>query len=297
MFVPITPCRLADLRPAPDTVGPRSAALGPAETYTLSGWGTVGNCTLPSGTAALSLNVTALNPSAATYLTLFPADATRPLTANLNPTPGQPPTPNAVTVDLNSTGQFSIYNLAGDVGVVVDVVGYYDDHDHDDRYYTKAQVDAAVAAATAAATAAAAAAATEAATEAAKPVVYATGSGGVVGFPAIATTPLDVATLDLPAGAYVLSANLVANNNTPAATATVGCSLTLGATLLGGLYDGSLVLNSNGGAGERESIAFNGAGTLAAPGTARLSCQTTSTIGNYLGASIVATSVGSVTAP
>ena len=30
--------------------------------------------------------------------------------------------------------------------MIGDVVGYYTDHDHDDRYYTKAQVDAAVAA-------------------------------------------------------------------------------------------------------------------------------------------------------
>ena len=36
----------------------------------------------------------------------------------------------------------SFYNLAGTVNVGADIVGYYVDHTHDDRYYTKAQADA-----------------------------------------------------------------------------------------------------------------------------------------------------------
>ncbi len=134
IYKPITPCRLADTRPAPDNVGPRTSPLGPEEAYTLTGWGTVGNCTLPNGTAGLALNVTAVAPSQETYLTIYPTGVTLPLTSNLNPAPGQPPTPNAVNVDLNASGQFNVYNKYGSVHVVVDVVGYYDDHNHDDRY-------------------------------------------------------------------------------------------------------------------------------------------------------------------
>ena len=93
VYVPISPCRLADLRPAPDTVGPRTAPLGPGETYTLDGWGSIGNCTLPSGAAALSLNVTALNATANTNLRFFPAGIAVPTAANLNPAPGQPAVP------------------------------------------------------------------------------------------------------------------------------------------------------------------------------------------------------------
>ena len=142
VYLPIEPCRLADTRPAPDTVGPRTAGLGPDEVYTLDGWGAVGNCNLPTGTAGLALNVTAVNPTAPTFLRLWPADGAQPTTSNLNPTPGEPPTPNAVNVGLSAAGKFSIFNRFGTVAVIVDVVGVYDNHNHDDRYYTKAQVDA-----------------------------------------------------------------------------------------------------------------------------------------------------------
>ena len=151
IYTPINPCRLADTRPAPDTVGSRTAGLGPDEVYTLDGWGAVGDCNLPTGTSGLALNVTAVGPSAATFLRLWPADGTPPTTSNLNPAPGQPPTPNAVNVGLSATGQFSVFNRFGIVSVIIDVVGVYDDHNHDDRYYqktetySKAEVDAMVA--------------------------------------------------------------------------------------------------------------------------------------------------------
>ena len=142
IYKPINPCRLADTRPAPFTVGPRTSPLGPEESYTLSGWGAVGECTLPSDTTGLALNVTALDQSAATFLTLYPTGDPRPNASNLNPTPGEPPTPNAVNVDLNAAGQFDVFNQFGNVNVIVDVVGYYDDHNHDDRYYTEAEINA-----------------------------------------------------------------------------------------------------------------------------------------------------------
>ncbi|MDJ0770914.1 MAG: hypothetical protein QNJ12_19125 [Ilumatobacter sp.] len=150
IYVPIEPCRLADLRPAPDTVGPRSAALGPAEVYKLSGWGDVGNCMLPNGTTGLSLNVTAVGQTELTFITFYPGSGSLPLASHLNPSPGEPPTPNAVNVDLDAAGEFNVYNLQGNVSVIIDVVGYYDHHHHDDRYYTesetytKAEVDAAI---------------------------------------------------------------------------------------------------------------------------------------------------------
>ena len=50
-------------------------------------------------------------------------------------------TPNAVTTGLSADGKFDIANGIGTVDVVVDVVGYYTDHNHDDRYYTEAEID------------------------------------------------------------------------------------------------------------------------------------------------------------
>jgi len=148
IYTPIEPCRLADLRPPPDQVGPRSAPLGPNETVTLDGWGSAGDCALPAGTAALAINVTALDATAPTFLTVFPAGTTQPLASNLNPWPGAPPTPNLVNVKLSDAGEFSVYNLDGNVNVIIDVVGVFDDHHHDDRYFTKAQVETIAAQAT-----------------------------------------------------------------------------------------------------------------------------------------------------
>ena len=129
IYQPIEPCRLADTRPE-FQVGPRTTPIATDEAYTLTGWGTVGQCTLPGDSTALSLNVTAVDATLPTFLTLFPADSTRPNASHLNPTPGQPPTPNAVNVDLDASGEFFVYNRFGAVHVIIDVVGYYDDHIH-----------------------------------------------------------------------------------------------------------------------------------------------------------------------
>jgi hypothetical protein len=145
-YVPITPCRLVDTRPAPDTVGSRATPLGPDETFTVTARGSNGDCTggsaIPTEATGLQLNVTAIGATSPTYLTVWASDAAQPTASNLNPLPGQGPVPNAVTTGLSADGKIAIYNRAGNVDVIVDIVGYYTDHDHDDRYYTEAEVDA-----------------------------------------------------------------------------------------------------------------------------------------------------------
>ena len=97
VFVPITPCRLVDTRPN-STVGPRSAPLGSADTDVVDAHGTNGDCSgIPTGAVGLSLNVTAIGATLPTFLTVWSADDARPEASSLNPSPGQPPTPNAVT--------------------------------------------------------------------------------------------------------------------------------------------------------------------------------------------------------
>jgi len=73
---------------------------------------------------ALELNVTAVGATEPTFITIWNNSGSRPLTSSLNPAPGEPPTPNAVTVKLYDGG-FSIYNKAGNVDLVIDVTGYY----------------------------------------------------------------------------------------------------------------------------------------------------------------------------
>jgi hypothetical protein len=141
VFVPITPCRLFDTRPGSDNVGPRGTPLVAGETFPVQTSGQQGNCSLPTDAVGISMNVAVIDGTAGSYLTVFPSDAMRPLAANLNWVGGQPPTPNKVDADLAADGRVSFYNFAGTVHIAADVVGYYVDHDHDDRYYTEAESD------------------------------------------------------------------------------------------------------------------------------------------------------------
>jgi|GEM_PF-2565148 len=143
VFVPISPCRLFDMRPAPDQVGPRGTALQPGETYTQSVRGANGNCNIPADATAVAMNVTAVGGTAGSFLTIWPSDvAPKPLASNLNWVPGSPPTPNKVDVKVSvADGKINLFNLTGTVSVLADVVGYYADHNHDDRYYTKGAID------------------------------------------------------------------------------------------------------------------------------------------------------------
>jgi hypothetical protein len=134
IFVSITPCRLVDTRPAPSTVGARATPLNANETATFTVHGTNGNCTIPAGALAIDANVTITAPTSDGFLTMFPADATLPNASNLNWSAGQAPTPNAVTVDLSGDGKVNVFNERGTVNVIIDIVGYYEDHNHDDRY-------------------------------------------------------------------------------------------------------------------------------------------------------------------
>ncbi len=144
-FVPITPCRVMDTR-TEFNVGPKTSPVGPGETYTVNTTtGNTGNCTnIPTTATGVSLNITALDATLPTFLTVWATGDPQPEASSLNPVPGQPPTPNAVTTGINTGGQFDIYNLQGNVQVIADINGYYTDHHHDDRYYTKNQTDSAI---------------------------------------------------------------------------------------------------------------------------------------------------------
>ncbi len=78
---------------------------------------------VPADAQAVVLNVTATNPSASSYLTVYPG-GTRPLASNLNWTSGQT-VPNLVVGRLSSSGQVTLYNYTGSTDVVVDVMGWY----------------------------------------------------------------------------------------------------------------------------------------------------------------------------
>ena len=120
-FVPLSPCRLVDTRA--DVQG--TAALGGNQTMIVAAHGANGACVVPAEAEALTMNVTAVQGSALSYLTVYPGDQGQPLASSLNWDAGTYALANQVTVPLSSDGHFKVYNNAGTVHVVIDVVGYY----------------------------------------------------------------------------------------------------------------------------------------------------------------------------
>lgn len=123
-FVPIAPCRLIDTR-STSPVGPRSTPITAGESLTVQVTGSNGQCVIPASATAIVINVTAVSPTAAGYITLYPADVAVPNASNLNFVAGQNPTPNLVTVSLSPGGAIKIFNVAGNVNVLGDIAGYY----------------------------------------------------------------------------------------------------------------------------------------------------------------------------
>jgi hypothetical protein len=125
-FVPVTPCRLFDMRPSEAPSGGKKTPLAAGAPATQQVTGNIGNCSLPTtGVVAVSMNVTIVSPTAQSNLRVYPADVATPTVSNLNWLPGQSPTPNKVDVKLSDDGRIKLYNHAGTVNVLADVVGYY----------------------------------------------------------------------------------------------------------------------------------------------------------------------------
>jgi hypothetical protein len=73
---------------------------------------------------AVVLNVTAVTPSAPSFITVWPTGNPQPVASSLNFVAGQT-IPNLVTATIGSDGTVSMYNHGGSVDLVADVVGYY----------------------------------------------------------------------------------------------------------------------------------------------------------------------------
>ena len=129
LFNPLTPARIMDTR---DGTGGHAGPLIGDEAFSLQVTGSTthsgGSSGVPvTGVSAVVLNVTVTNPTASSsYLTVYPSDAARPITSNLNFVSGQT-VPNRVMVKLSNLGKVSVYNAAGSVHVVIDVAGWFTD--------------------------------------------------------------------------------------------------------------------------------------------------------------------------
>ena len=77
-----------------------------------------------SGVGALIANVTATDPAAAGFVTIYPAATAQPLASNLNVDAAGQTIPNLVVSRLGHLGRVSMFSLS-DIDVVVDVAGWF----------------------------------------------------------------------------------------------------------------------------------------------------------------------------
>lgn len=115
-FHPITPVRISDSRKPLN-----GQALTAGQTQELTAPTTVAG----ASTTALVSNVTAIAPTASTYLTLWQAGDTKPMASNLNAAAGST-IANGAIVPIATTRKFEIYNSAGTTNFVIDVTGRFD---------------------------------------------------------------------------------------------------------------------------------------------------------------------------
>jgi hypothetical protein len=121
-YFPLSPGRVLDTRAGTGTGGVINP-LGSGGSIDLKVTGLVG---VPAtGVTAVALNVVATDDNGpASYLTVWPTGAERPLASNLNFVPGVS-VPNLVIARVGIDGKVSLYNNLGSVNVVADVQGYF----------------------------------------------------------------------------------------------------------------------------------------------------------------------------
>ncbi|CAA9335542.1 MAG: hypothetical protein AVDCRST_MAG16-1549 [uncultured Frankineae bacterium] len=118
-YTAVAPVRTLDTR----TAG-RGLPLGPGGSVTLD---ITDGTLVPSDATAVTVNVTAVAPSAAGYVTVHPSGTPRPTVSNLNLARGVT-AGNLVTVQTGTataSRAITLYNSSGSTHLLVDLAGYY----------------------------------------------------------------------------------------------------------------------------------------------------------------------------
>ncbi len=119
-FSPLSPTRVLDTRSAKGVSTRTPLAAGGVLALKVAGTAGIPS----SGATAVVLNVTATEPTAATYVSVYPDGVSRPTVSNLNLSAKQT-LPNEVIVPLGADGKIDFYNHAGSTHLIADVEGYY----------------------------------------------------------------------------------------------------------------------------------------------------------------------------
>ena len=146
IYMPIAPIRVLDTRSSTKVVDSTLRLV--VEGVITIAYGT-SQQVVPMEASAVAINVTVTSTrknAGYGFVTIFPCVSNRdtvPDASSLNFEDGID-IANALNVATSSNGSICFY-VHGSADLLVDVTGYYADHNHDDRYYTKGEIDASLA--------------------------------------------------------------------------------------------------------------------------------------------------------
>jgi hypothetical protein len=132
LFYSVPPVRICDTRPTRNgsIANCQNQPLGPKGSLGIqvAGKSLVPNPGGANPPIAVVANLTAVAGTATTFLTLFPADTTQPLSSDLNPRAGDV-VANLAFVGIATTGfasgNVALYNAAGTINAILDVAGWF----------------------------------------------------------------------------------------------------------------------------------------------------------------------------
>ena len=113
----MTPARIADSR-----FGVGTGVNGPLNQGASVDVAVAGVAPVPQGATAAIVNVTSVDSTAPSFITVWPTGTARPTASTLNPRVGVP-VPNLAYLKLGG-GKLSLYNNTGSTNYIVDVFGY-----------------------------------------------------------------------------------------------------------------------------------------------------------------------------
>lgn len=124
-YTAVGPCRVFDTRGKPagctNAPTPTSTPVGTGEVRSITITGVQG---VPANATAVVLNVTAVNATKSTFVTVYPdGGAGRPAVSNLNVNSAAPIANLTIVPVVN--GKIDFYNYAGSVNLAADLAGYY----------------------------------------------------------------------------------------------------------------------------------------------------------------------------
>ena len=121
LFVPVTPCRVADTRENLGQFGLPVLAAGAERSFPIP----AGPCGIPTNSRAYALNLTVVPRGQIGYLTIWPSGQTQPFVSTLNSVDGRIKA-NAAIVPAGTNGAVSVFST-GATDLVIDINGYFID--------------------------------------------------------------------------------------------------------------------------------------------------------------------------